>query len=351
MEYELYDEGLTYRYVYGEDKLGVTVYPILNGSASVTTPEDTIPLYYHMGSSEFLTNDVTQRVTSWTSYDEWGNITHNAVLKCGQRELDLVKNYTGHERDSVLGMYYAKARLYDTADKHGSTKGNKLGNKRFMAVDPVKGDTHNPQSMVQYIYTLNDPMMYVDLLGEFTLGVGVAVEAHIISVSTDTTAMLVVDDYGKVAIVTTYAFGGSVGDTVAITPEFGAAIVAGATKADSVYDLVGDGGTVGGAIGKYSLDVSTGRGQQGQSVTGITVGKGSSTVLVEMHGKKNYTDVKVIYDLGEVAEANLPDAIRSELGMTPEEFYQSNMCALEQAREMAAKYSSDDKKASRSKRK
>ena len=63
----------------------------------------------HMGSSEFLTSDVTQRVTSWTSYDEWGNITHNAVLKCGTRELDLVKTYTGHERDSVLGMYYAKA--------------------------------------------------------------------------------------------------------------------------------------------------------------------------------------------------------------------------------------------------
>ena len=117
--------------------------------------------YYHMdhmGSSEFLTSDVTQRITSWTSYDEWGNITHNAVLKCGTRELDLVKNYTGHERDSVLGMYYAKARMYDTADKHGSTKGNKLGDKRFMAVDPVKGNVRNPQSMVQYTYVLNNPV-------------------------------------------------------------------------------------------------------------------------------------------------------------------------------------------------
>lgn len=121
----------------------------------------------HMGSSEFLTSDVTQRVTSWTSYDEWGNITHNAVLKCGTRELDLVKNYTGHERDSVLGMYYAKARMYDTADKHGSTKGNKLGDKRFMAVDPVKGNVRNPQSMVQYTYVLNNPLLYVDPLGEF----------------------------------------------------------------------------------------------------------------------------------------------------------------------------------------
>ena len=62
MEYERYDEGLTYRYVYGVDKLGVTAYTIDHGSASVTTEEGTIPLYYHMdhmGSSEFLTSDVT----------------------------------------------------------------------------------------------------------------------------------------------------------------------------------------------------------------------------------------------------------------------------------------------------
>ena len=136
----------------------------------MTTDAGETPLYYHtdhMGSSEFLTSDVTQRVTSWTSYDEWGNITHNAVLKCGTRELDLVKTYTGHERDSVLGQYYAKARMYDTADKHGSTKGNKLGDKRFTAVDPVKGNVRNPQSLVQYTYVLNNPLMYVDPLGEY----------------------------------------------------------------------------------------------------------------------------------------------------------------------------------------
>ena len=63
MEYERYDEGLIYRYVYGVDKLGVTAYTIPNGSASVTTDAGEIPLYYHMdhmGSSEFLTSDVTQ---------------------------------------------------------------------------------------------------------------------------------------------------------------------------------------------------------------------------------------------------------------------------------------------------
>ena len=92
------------------------------------------------------------------------------MLKCGTRELDLVKTYTGHERDSVLGQYYAKARMYDTADKHGSSKGNKLGDKRFTAVDPVKGNVRNPQSLVQYTYVLNNPLMYVDPLGMFAQG-------------------------------------------------------------------------------------------------------------------------------------------------------------------------------------
>ena len=55
--------------------------------------------------------------------------------------------------------------MYDTADKHGSTKGNKVGDKRFAAVDPVKGDVRNPQSLVQYTYVLNNPIFYIDPLG------------------------------------------------------------------------------------------------------------------------------------------------------------------------------------------
>ena len=85
------------------------------------------------------------KVESWTHYNEWGEVTHNAVLKCGQRELNLVKNYTGHEYDAVLGMYYAKARFYDA------------GNRRFISMDPVKGTQTDPISMVQYLYVKITP--------------------------------------------------------------------------------------------------------------------------------------------------------------------------------------------------
>ena len=47
---------------------------------------------------------------SWTSYNEWGEITHNAVLNCGARELDLVKEYTTHDYDAVLNQYYEESR-------------------------------------------------------------------------------------------------------------------------------------------------------------------------------------------------------------------------------------------------
>ena len=81
-------------------------------------------------------------------------VTHNAVLKCGQRELNLVKNYTGHEYDAVLGMYYAKARFYDA------------GNRRFISMDPVKGTQTDPISMVQYLYVKNNSLIYIDPTGE-----------------------------------------------------------------------------------------------------------------------------------------------------------------------------------------
>ncbi len=208
----------------------------------MTTDAGEIPLYYHMdhmGSSEFLTSDVTQRVTSWTSYDEWGNITHNAVLKCGTRELDLVKTYTGHERDSVLGQYYAKARMYDTADKHGSTKGNKVGDKRFTAVDPVKGNVRNPQSLVQYTYVLNNPLMYVDPLGQYYI-VAENKGSYISYTAKPESSWQPIAD----AVFTTIEPTGFGLDAVSALNDAARGVVAGNSKTDLTYINIAKGGTL-----------------------------------------------------------------------------------------------------------
>lgn len=46
-----------------------------------------------------------------------GEITHNAMFKSGQRELDLVKEYATHDYAAVLDLYYAKARFYDAYNR------------------------------------------------------------------------------------------------------------------------------------------------------------------------------------------------------------------------------------------
>ena len=161
MEHEV--NGLDYKYVYGNDRLSVDISPI-NNSMSIVENGDHIRLYYHMdylGTADYLTSPVSGRVEAWTHYNEWGLIVHNAVLKCGQRELDLVKRYATHDFDSVLEMYYAKARFYDAHDR------------RFTAVDPILDPSgydlreyvENPVQFVQYLYVENNTLIFIDLNG------------------------------------------------------------------------------------------------------------------------------------------------------------------------------------------
>ena len=163
MEHEV--NGLDYRYVYSDKaRLSVVVQGIENGSASLLDDAGELHAYYHcdyLGTTDYLTSAVNSKVISWTSYSEWGEITHNAVLKCGQRELDLVKEYATHDFDAVLNMYYAKARFYD-AD-----------NRRFAAVDPILEPSQydisqyatDPMQLVQYLYVKDNAVNWIDPLG------------------------------------------------------------------------------------------------------------------------------------------------------------------------------------------
>ena len=159
MEHEV--NGLDYRYVYGNDRLSVNITGVETSSGNLIENGNQIRLYYHMdylGTADYLTSPVTGKVESWTHYNEWGEITHNAVLKSGKRELDLVKRYATHDYDAVLGMYYAKARFYDAE------------NRRFAAVDPILDATQYdlrdyvgaPVELVQYIYVRNQPVILID---------------------------------------------------------------------------------------------------------------------------------------------------------------------------------------------
>lgn len=183
MESESGVGGLTYRYVYGLQKANVVISGIPNGAGSVMqyvyddetgefilTSEDPgqdvvrnsiVKLWYHqdrLGSTNFLTDNVQGKVTSFVSYDDWGAPTMKAILRMGVRALDLVTEYTGHPYDQVISLYFAEARMYDAADR------------RFTAMDAVKGNITQPYSLTQYVYVGNNPIKYVDLTGRFRNG-------------------------------------------------------------------------------------------------------------------------------------------------------------------------------------
>ena len=183
--------GLTYRYVYGLEKIETVIYGIPNGAGSVmqqyeypNSTENIVKLYYHqdrLGSTDFLTDNIVGKVTSYVTYDDWGMLTAKAVLKVGVRELDLVQEYTGHAWDMVLGVYFAQARMYDAADR------------RFMAMDWVKGYAISPQSIAVYTYVSNNPLIWIDVRGTTQLEInGYRINDSCIKIGSDSQIMVLV---------------------------------------------------------------------------------------------------------------------------------------------------------------
>ena len=63
--------------------------------------------------------------------------------------------YTGYQRDTVAGTYYAQAREYDA------------WSGRFTSEDVVKGSVAYPETLNAYGYCWGNPVKYVDRDGEF----------------------------------------------------------------------------------------------------------------------------------------------------------------------------------------
>ncbi|MCL1917961.1 MAG: hypothetical protein FWG14_06550 [Peptococcaceae bacterium] len=158
--------GLTYKYVYGLDKLSVDISPTppettaATKTTKTTTPPAPTLYYYHQdrqGSIDSLTDNCAC-VKSSAGYDPWGKPKKSDPLKEGKRKLDLVTEYTTYAYDNVLNIYHAKARMYDAE------------NRRFMAQDIVAGFQENPQTLNRYAYVINNPKSLTDSTGENLFG-------------------------------------------------------------------------------------------------------------------------------------------------------------------------------------
>ncbi len=93
---------------------------------------------------------------SW--YDAWENVTTNISSSLSSAYSDVVerlsRHYTTYSYDDITDKYYACDRTYDSAVK------------RFTTRDAVKGDIRNASTLNAYIYVLNNPLKYIDPMGQ-----------------------------------------------------------------------------------------------------------------------------------------------------------------------------------------
>jgi RHS repeat-associated protein len=99
-----------------------------------------------LGSTSELT-DETGAIRVTYQYDAWGN------GRKGAGAAENPKQFTGYELDPETGLYYAKARYYD------STTGT------FVTQDSYLGQMDLPPSLHRYSYGYANPLKYVDPTG------------------------------------------------------------------------------------------------------------------------------------------------------------------------------------------
>jgi RHS repeat-associated protein len=122
-------------------------------SESQTLPGSPVTSFYGFdghGSVRYLTSS-TGAVTDTYDYDAFGNL----ISSTGSTPNSYL--FAGEQFDPALGIYYNRARYYD----------QRVG--RFWSMDIDEGDDDAPFSLHKYLYTLADPVYFVDpsgLIGE-----------------------------------------------------------------------------------------------------------------------------------------------------------------------------------------
>ncbi|MCL1975477.1 MAG: hypothetical protein FWG61_04865, partial [Firmicutes bacterium] len=122
-------------------------------------------LYVHediRGTATFYSKSGGQ-VFEELTYDAWGKPQSPGKLLNNDHGTYISANFTGHNFDVIIGMYFAQARFYDAE------------NRAFISRDPVLSELN------WYKYAANNPQTYIDKDGEcataifIAIGIGIAV--------------------------------------------------------------------------------------------------------------------------------------------------------------------------------
>ena len=102
---------------------------------------------YDAGASVRELFSDTGAITDTYDYDAFGN----TVARTGSTVNEFL--YRGEQFDSVLGIYYLRARYYNS------------GTGRFLTVDPLEGSPSDPTTLHKYLYAGGDPVNRIDPRG------------------------------------------------------------------------------------------------------------------------------------------------------------------------------------------
>ena len=97
--------------------------------------------------TSLLSTDTSGNTAAQYTYDAWGNILSQSSGTIASAN---PLRYAGYMYDGATGLYYLMARYYDP------------GIGRFISKDTFHGFEDDPQSLNQYTYCNNNPVMYVD---------------------------------------------------------------------------------------------------------------------------------------------------------------------------------------------
>jgi RHS repeat-associated protein len=114
----------------------------------LTMTRNGVTYHYHVNGHGDVTalTDANGNIVAEYEYDAWGNILFQTGSMASQNPI----RYAGYYYDEETDLYYLMARYYDA----------EIG--RFISRDSFHGTEDDPQSLNNYSYTKNNPVMYVD---------------------------------------------------------------------------------------------------------------------------------------------------------------------------------------------